>query len=274
METADMGFSDQLRKENQRIWDAILEHPFVTELGAGTLPLEKFTYYIKQDYQYLIDFARCIGLATSKAEDVEDMRSWAEMMGGCLRYETEMLESLSRALGMPPGEISQTPKAPTNEAYTNHILKVAYEGSMCENVAALLPCMWAYMDVGDVFASALADIDVGGETAPEGGGPAASSESAPEVGEGAGEEDEPTEALSAEATPVAAAEEAEPEASAEEVEPEASAEEVEPEASAEEVEPGASGEEPAPAEDAPAAVGAADEEGAAEDAKGAAPAGQ
>lgn len=152
METADMGFSNQLKKENQRIWDAILEHPFVTELGAGTLPLEKFTYYIKQDYQYLIDFARCIGLATSKAEDIEDMRSWAEMMGGCLRYETEMLESLSRALGMPPGEISQTPKAPTNEAYTNHILKVAYEGSMCENVAALLPCMWAYMDVGDVFA--------------------------------------------------------------------------------------------------------------------------
>jgi thiaminase/transcriptional activator TenA len=41
-----------------------------------------------------------------------------------------------------------TPKAPTNEAYTNHILRVAYEGSMGENVAALLPCMWTYLDVG------------------------------------------------------------------------------------------------------------------------------
>ena len=152
MEAADMGFSDQLRNENKRIWDAILGHPFVLELGAGTLPLEKFTYYVKQDYLYLIDFARCIGLAASKAEDVEDMRSWAEMMGGCLKYETEMLESLSRALGVPPGEISRTPKAPTNEAYTNHILKVAYEGSMGENVAALLPCMWTYMDVGDALA--------------------------------------------------------------------------------------------------------------------------
>ena len=147
-----MGFSEELRKENRRIWDAILGHPFILELGAGTLPLEKFTYYVKQDYLYLIDFARCIGLAASKAEDVDDMRSWADMMGGCLRYETEMLESVSKALGVPPGEISQTPKAPTNEAYTNHILKVAYEGSMGENVAALLPCMWTYMDVGGVLA--------------------------------------------------------------------------------------------------------------------------
>ena len=141
-----------MKRENQRIWDAILGHPFVLELGAGTLPLEKFTYYVKQDYLYLIDFARCIGLATSKTEDVEDMRSWAEMMGGCLNYETERLESLSKALGVTPEEISRTPKAPTNEAYTNHILKVAYEGSMGENVAALLPCMWTYVDVGEALA--------------------------------------------------------------------------------------------------------------------------
>jgi len=151
-----VGFSEELRRENRRVWDAITGHPFVRELGAGTLPIEKFTYYVKQDYLYLIDFARCIGLAASKAEDVEDMRSWADMMGGCLKYETEMLESLSEALGVPPGELTQTPKAPTNEAYTNHILRVAYEGSVGENVAALLPCMWTYMDVGDVLA------DIGG----------------------------------------------------------------------------------------------------------------
>jgi len=71
-----MGFSDQLRNENQVIWGAIMKHPFVTELGAGTLPLDKFTYYIKQDYQYLVDFARCIGLAASKAKDVDEMRIW------------------------------------------------------------------------------------------------------------------------------------------------------------------------------------------------------
>ncbi len=149
-----MGFSEELREENRRVWDAITGHPFVRELGAGTLPMEKFTYYIRQDYLYLIDFARCIGLAASKADDVEEMKHWAEMMGGCLKYEAEMLENLSEALGMTPRELRRTPKAPTNEAYTNHLLRVAYEGSMAENVAALLPCMWTYMDVG----AALAEI--------------------------------------------------------------------------------------------------------------------
>ncbi len=147
-----MGLSDQLRMENTRIWDAIMEHPFVQELGAGTLPIEKFTYYVKQDYLYLIDFARCLGLAASKAEDVEDMTGWAEMMGGCLRYEMDIIKSLTEGLGVPADEISNMAKAPTNMAYTNHILRVAYEGSVGENVAALLPCMWTYMDVGDALA--------------------------------------------------------------------------------------------------------------------------
>ncbi len=143
-----MGFSDTLKLESQGVWDAILEHPFVKELGAGTLPIDKFTYYIKQDYQYLIEFTRCIGIAASKAEDVETMRKWASMMDGCLRYETEMLESLSEKLNIPSGEIESTPKSPTNTAYTSHILYVAYAGTIGENVAALLPCMWTYQDIG------------------------------------------------------------------------------------------------------------------------------
>ena len=147
-----MGFSDTLKKETQDIWDAILEHPFVKELGSATLPVETFTYYIKQDYQYLIDFSRCIGLAATKSEGIDDMRLWAQRMDGCLKYETEMLESLSTQLEIPPEDIRYAEKAPTNTAYVNHILKVAYSGSLCENVAALLPCMWTYIDVGKTLA--------------------------------------------------------------------------------------------------------------------------
>ena len=81
-----------MKLESQRVWDAILEHPFVKELGAGTLPIDKFTYYIKQDYQYLIEFTRCIGIAAYEAEDVETMRKWASMMDRCLRYEPNSLQ--------------------------------------------------------------------------------------------------------------------------------------------------------------------------------------
>ena len=148
-----MGFSEKLKSENIETWDAILEHPFIHELGVGTLPLEKFTYYIQQDYLYLIEFARCIGLAVVKAEGLESMRRWAEVMDGCLKYEMGMLEEISVKLKLPLNTLSGAARSPTNRAYTNQLLNVAYTGTLGENIASLLPCMWTYQDVGVKLAS-------------------------------------------------------------------------------------------------------------------------
>jgi len=145
---SEMGFSEELQAENRVLWDKILGHQFIVELGSGMLPLEKFTYYVKQDYLYLVDFARCIGLAAVKAGDVEDMRGWAGMMEGCLRYEMDMLEDISGRLGISKAEIVEAERAPTNLAYLNHLLGVAYSGAFGEIVSSLLPCMWTYVDVG------------------------------------------------------------------------------------------------------------------------------
>jgi thiaminase/transcriptional activator TenA len=146
-----MSFSEELREENRRLWDAILCHPFIEELGKGSLPIEKFTYYIKQDFLYLEEFTRCIGLAASKAESIDSMQIWAEMMAGCLKYETEMLEKLSTKLNISAEVIPKTELSPTNRAYTNHLLKIAHSGTIGENVAALLPCMWTYKDIGEII---------------------------------------------------------------------------------------------------------------------------
>ena len=147
-----MSFSEVLKRENQDIWDAILAHPYVKELGSATLPREKFTFYVKQDYQYLIDFGRCIGLAATKAEGIDEMRAWGRRMEGILA-ENAMLVELSHKLEIKPEDIRYAEKMPTCEAYVNHLLKVAYMDSLGENVVALLPCMWTYQDVGDVLAS-------------------------------------------------------------------------------------------------------------------------
>lgn len=147
-----MGFSDVLKQENQDIWDAILVHPYVKELGAATLPKEKFTFYVKQDYQYLIDFGRCIGMAATKSEGLENVIAWSKRSDGIFA-ETAMLENLSEKLGIQAEEIRFAEKMPTCEGYVNHLLKVAYQDTVGENVAALLPCMWTYQEVGEVLAS-------------------------------------------------------------------------------------------------------------------------
>jgi thiaminase/transcriptional activator TenA len=144
-----MSFSGELRKENKSLWEVILGHPFIKELGQGELPLEKFAYYVKQDYLYLEEFARCLGLAASKAGDIDSMRVWAEIMSGCLKYETLVLESLASKLEIPPREIEEIEISPTNRAYTNHLLKISYSGTLGEILAALLPCMWTYQEIGE-----------------------------------------------------------------------------------------------------------------------------
>ena len=57
-----MLFSDELRQKAAPIWDREKRHPFVLGIGDGTLPLEKFRYYMQQDYVFLIDFCRAISL--------------------------------------------------------------------------------------------------------------------------------------------------------------------------------------------------------------------
>ncbi len=48
-----MKFTDYLFKEVKEIWDEYLTHPFVKEMGEGTLDKDKFKNYLIQDYLYL-----------------------------------------------------------------------------------------------------------------------------------------------------------------------------------------------------------------------------
>ncbi len=61
------GFSQQLRAESARLWHRIFNHPFLKEIKDGTLPLEKFQYFLIQDYLYLEGFGRAVALALARA---------------------------------------------------------------------------------------------------------------------------------------------------------------------------------------------------------------
>ena len=54
------------------IREAILAHPFITGVGDGTLAVERFKHYVRQDYVYLIDYSRVLALASAKAPDLGD----------------------------------------------------------------------------------------------------------------------------------------------------------------------------------------------------------
>jgi thiaminase/transcriptional activator TenA len=121
-------FSDRLRRLAESIWAAQHAHPFVRGIGDGTLSLDKFRFWVRQDYLYLIDYARV----------------FAEM---------DLHRSYAAEFGIRPAELEHERKAPTTQGYTDFLLRVAAIGDFAEYAAALLPCMWGFCEVGQRLAA-------------------------------------------------------------------------------------------------------------------------
>jgi thiaminase/transcriptional activator TenA len=140
-------FTDELWRDAQPIWQAIVAHPFLAEIQAGTLPLESFRYYVGQDYHYLEGFARTVATALAKAPTAEHLALIARRV--LTPIERPLHERLFALAGLDPTSVSALPLAPTNLAYQNHMLAVAGRGGLGETAAALLPCPWTYHELGN-----------------------------------------------------------------------------------------------------------------------------
>ena len=137
-----------LRRAAAPIWQAIFRHPFVVEIGAGTLPREKFTFFICQDSLYLRDFARVLCLGGAKAQDRERMDLFARHAHSALVVERTVHQKFARRLGLTQRALERTPLQPVTQAYTRHLLSVAEMEGLAEVAAAILPCYWTYQEVG------------------------------------------------------------------------------------------------------------------------------
>ena len=141
-------FHDMLKAAAQPIWEAILAHPYLKELGAGTLPHDRFLYFIRQDYLYLFEFARVLCVGGSKAEDLDTMEMFAKHVANTVAVERVMHTGFIQRLGLQADQLLDSERTPTTQAYTRHLLAVAREGTLGETVAAVLPCYWIYLEVG------------------------------------------------------------------------------------------------------------------------------
>src|SRR5256886_8048946 len=141
-------FSTHLRRRGKRIWRAIDGHSFLRELHAGTLPMNRFTYFILQDYVYLLDFAQVLCHAGSKSPNLETLELFARHALGAVEMERSFHESFGRSFGLSPKQLDGVAKGPITQAYIGHLQSVARTGTLGEIVAAVLPCYWIYGEVG------------------------------------------------------------------------------------------------------------------------------
>ena len=154
-----MAFSDTLLEEGEHVWEAQYEHPFVRELAAGTLDEAAFRHWVEQDYRYLLDYARLFSIAGSKARDEETMTHLLGVAHEVLDHEMDLHREFAADYGISREELEAVEKAPTCVAYTNFLVRTAYEGSIAEIAAALYPCMQGYLDVAEYMADLADDLE-------------------------------------------------------------------------------------------------------------------
>lgn len=143
-----MAFCNRLRKLAEPIWRAQLKHPFVVALGNGTLPERKFRYYILQDARFLADLARVFAAAAQRAPDAESALRFAKLSEETITVERSLHESYGKRWKLTQRQMTAIPMAPTNYAYTRHMLAVAASGTAAEITVVALPCAWIYCVVG------------------------------------------------------------------------------------------------------------------------------
>jgi thiaminase/transcriptional activator TenA len=146
--------SDVFRTECDTIWTGLHHHPFITELAEGTLPLDRFRFFLEQDDFYLEEYARCLAMGAAKSRTERELRYFTVDLNQVLDAEiptnrqllTEVIELGAEDRG---GSVTM---APANVAYTSYLQALALRGGPLEIMAALLPCSWSYVEIATALA--------------------------------------------------------------------------------------------------------------------------
>lgn len=142
-----MSFSEDLLEAGADLWAAQYDHPFVTELADGTLDSAAFQHWVEQDYLFLLDYARTFAIASATARDEATMTTLAAVAHQTLDVEMDLHREFASEYDLTPADLEAVRKAPTCVAYTNFLVRTAYEGTLAETVAAVYPCGQGYLDV-------------------------------------------------------------------------------------------------------------------------------
>lgn len=124
-----------------------LAHPTVAGIGRGDLDPRVFRSWLEQDYLFLLDYVRVFSRLAWQAPaahlgDLVDLAhsTWHEELSLHRGLAAEFDADLDRAT---PG--------PATTAYTAFLLDAAE--SYGRGLAALLPCMWGYSQLGALLAA-------------------------------------------------------------------------------------------------------------------------
>lgn len=142
-----MDIFDRLKAAATADWNSYVDHAFVRQMAAGTLPQAAFQTYLVQDYLFLIQFARAWALAAYKSRTPADIRA-AQAGLAAILDETDLHVRLCARWGLSQEDIESAPEHQATVAYTRFVLDCGAAGDLLELHVALAPCVIGYAEIG------------------------------------------------------------------------------------------------------------------------------
>ena len=143
----DRTLSADIRARHAAAWERVVAHPFVQQLGDGTLPLERFRLYFVQDYIFVRDLVSMAGMALAKSPDLG--RASAPInrfLTGVLNPENDLFERALAQLGASEEELTSSVATPATQGFCDFIARVGHEGSFDEIITVLYVTEGTYLD--------------------------------------------------------------------------------------------------------------------------------
>ena len=137
----------KLKKNSIKEWNSYIDHPFVNGIKEGTLKLDYFKDYLKQDYIFLQRFMKILSLAAYKAKTIEDMNKAINFIFG-IKHEISLHIKYCKKFKISKTKILMTKEKAPNKNYTNYVLKIGQKYSLLELYVALSPCIIGYGEIG------------------------------------------------------------------------------------------------------------------------------
>lgn len=129
---------------------AVIEQtPHMQDILHGTMPIERFKFQIRNNYNYLMEFTKCWGVGFSKCNGYEEMKIWYDLLTETMEDEVILNRDFwAKKVGVTIEEMEATIMAPGKRTYTSFELARAWEGDLATQVIAVFPCTILYYFMG------------------------------------------------------------------------------------------------------------------------------
>ena len=142
-----MSFADDLRAKYHTQWEEMVTHPFVLEMGDGSLDIAKFRNYFRQDYVFCEDLVKLTSIAIAKAApDYEAGKILNGFLTNFLSAENDLFLNGFHDLGVTAEQYQATEANPVTQAFGDFMVRTAFEGDFDDLIALFYVTEGTYLD--------------------------------------------------------------------------------------------------------------------------------